>query len=253
MLEQKIPFEPGVYIFRKAMSFTDVIDMFKKNVPYKITIPEGLTVAEIARLLNDTPYLFGGIFTLSSEGTLLPETYSIRYGDSREAIIKRLSKAMQTTITDLWKKSTNSRARNQKNGISTEHELLTLASLIEKETGIKAERNEVASVFLNRLALNMRLQSDPTTVYAITKGLKPLGRTLTRADLAIESPINTYTSNGLPPHPIACPGKAALKAALLPSESDNLYFVADGTGAHRFASTLDEHNKNVSYWRRVNR
>ncbi|MDP3371949.1 MAG: endolytic transglycosylase MltG [Candidatus Paracaedibacteraceae bacterium] len=251
-LEHKISFEPGTYIFTKDMSFTDVIDLFKKNKPYKVTIPEGLTVAEIVRHLNDLPYLSGGIFTLPPEGTLLPETYAVRYGDSRESVIKRLAAAMNVMLADLWKKSTNSKARLQKNGITSERELLTLASIVEKETGVKSERAHVAAVFLNRLALNMRLQSDPTTSYAITNGKQSLGRALTKADLAIESAINTYTSSGLPPQPISCPGKASLIATLSPAESDSLYFVADGTGGHRFARNLDEHNKNVSHWRKVN-
>ncbi len=244
-------FEPGKYTFKQNMHVVDIIDTFKKAPTYKITIPEGLSVAEIARHLNEQHFLTGGIFQLPPEGMLLPETYVVRYGDKRETVLKRLETAMRTTLKTLWESSAQSKARAKAHGIKTELELLTLASIIEKETGIPSERAHIASVFFNRLAKKMRLQSDPTVSYAITNGKQPLGRTLTRSDLSTPSPINTYTSAGLPPQPIACPGKAALIATLAPTDETDLYFVADGTGGHRFSETLDGHNTNVSHWRRV--
>lgn len=252
-LDGKKAFDPGKYIFKPRMPIVGVIATLKTPRVYKITIPEGLTVAEIARLLNEQTFLTGGIFQLPPEGTLLPETYIVRYGEKREAVLKRLETQMKTTLKNLWEKSSQSKARTEKYGIKNELELLTMASIVEKETGIAAERAHIAGVFLNRLAKNMRLQSDPTVAYAITNGKQPLGRSLTKNDLKILSPINTYTNVGLPPQPIACPGKAALMATLTPDDTNNLYFVADGTGGHRFSETLDGHNTNVSYWRKIQR
>ncbi|MES2607831.1 MAG: endolytic transglycosylase MltG [Pseudomonadota bacterium] len=252
-LDRKKTFDPGKYIFKPNMPIIDVISVLKAPRTYKVTIPEGLTVAEIARLLNEQSFLTGGIFQLPAEGMLLPETYVVRYGDKREAVVKRLETAMKTTLKTLWEISIQSKARTEEYGIKTELELLTLASIVEKETGIALERAHIAGVFLNRLAKKMRLQSDPTVSYAITGGKQPLGRLLTRNDLTIPSLINTYVNTGLPPQPIACPGKAALLATLAPETTNNLYFVADGTGGHRFSETLDGHNTNVSYWRKVRR
>lgn len=246
-------FDPGKYVFKPRMHIVDVIDRLKTPRVYKVTIPEGLTVAEIARLLNEQSFLTGGIFQLPPEGMLLPETYVVRYGEKREAVVKRLETAMKTTLKNLWNNSAQSKARTEEYGIKTELELLTLASIVEKETGVAPERAHIAGVFLNRLAKKMRLQSDPTVSYAITNGKRPLGRLLTRSDLSIASPINTYTNAGLPPQPIACPGKAALMATLAPDDTNNLYFVADGTGGHRFSETLDGHNTNVTHWRKVRR
>ncbi len=252
-LDRKKTFDPGKYVFKSRMPIIEVINTLKKPRVYKITIPEGLTVAEITRHLNEQSFLTGGIFQLPPEGMLLPETYVVRYGEKREAVLKRLETAMKTTLKNLWDNSTQSKARTAEYGIKTELELLTLASIVEKETGIAPERAHIAGVFLSRLAKKMRLQSDPTVSYAITNGKQPLGRLLTRSDLSIASPINTYTNTGLPPQPIACPGKAALIATLSPDETNNLYFVADGTGGHRFSETLDGHNTNVNYWRKVRR
>ena len=246
-------FDPGKYVFKPRMHVADIINTLKAPRTYKVTIPEGLTVAEIARLLNEQSFLTGGVFQLPAEGMLLPETYVMRYGEKREAVLKRLESAMKTTLKTLWDSSAQSKARSGEHGIKSKLELLTLASIVEKETGIAPERAHIAGVFLNRLAKKMRLQSDPTVSYAITNGKQPLGRTLKKSDLSTPSPINTYTSAGLPPQPIACPGKAALMATLAPDDTNNLYFVADGTGGHRFSETLDGHNTNVSHWRKVRR
>jgi UPF0755 protein len=153
--------------------------------------------------------------------------------------------AMTKELDALWV------ARKPGLGISTPEEALTLASVVEKETGVAAERPMIAGVFYNRLRLGMRLQSDPTVIYAVTHGAHPLDRALTKADLEAPSPYNTYLNKGLPPGPIANPGRAALKAVLDPAETDALYFVADGSGGHAFAATLDQHNKNVQHWRQI--
>jgi len=252
-LSQKKAFEPGRYTFNARMDIMDILDALKKAPIYKITLPEGLTVAEIVRYLNEQPFLTGGIFQFPSEGMLLPETYVVRYGDTRAAVLKRLETSMKTTLKALWEDSAKSKARTTEMGVKSELELLTLASIVEKETGIAAERPHIAGVFLNRLAKKMRLQSDPTVSYAITHGNQPLGRQLCKRDLALDSPMNTYTINGLPSQPIACPGKAALMAVLAPDATKDLYFVANGAGGHRFSETLGGHNKNVTHWRRAQR
>ncbi|MES2253341.1 MAG: endolytic transglycosylase MltG [Pseudomonadota bacterium] len=252
-LSHKKAFAPGTYTFKSGMDIIDIIDVLKKAPVYKVTIPEGLTVAEIVRYLNEQSFLTGGIFLLPSEGMLLPETYVVRYGDKREVVLKRIELSMKTTVKTLWESSAASKARTAEMGIKSELELLTLASIVEKETGIAAERAHIAGVFLNRLAQKMRLQSDPTVSYAVTNGKQPLGRQLRKRDLAEQSPMNTYTTSGLPPQPIACPGKAALLAVLAPDTTKDLYFVANGVGGHRFSETLDGHNKNVTHWRRAQR
>lgn len=246
-------FKPGKYVFKSKMSTSEALKTLQTPRMYKITIPEGLNVAEIARLLNEQTFLMGGIFQLPPEGMLLPETYVVRYGEKREALIKRLEANMKTTLKTLWHESAQRKTQPKKYSLKTKLELLTLASIVEKETGIAPERAHIAGVFFNRLSKNMRLQSDPTVSYAITNGKQPLGRLLTRKDLTILSPINTYTNVGLPPQPIACPGKAALLATLAPTDTNDLYFVADGTGGHRFSETLDGHNINVNHWRKIRR
>ena len=251
-LDRRKTFAPGIYTFSHNISFSEAIDILKKPVVYKVTIPEGLTVAEIARHLNEQSFLTGGIFSTPPEGMLLPETYNVQYGDARETVIKRLEASMQKTLRTVWNKA-ESKEKLAEYGIKSELELLTLASIVEKETGVSSERPHVASVFLNRLAKKMRLQSDPTVSYAITNGKHHLGRSLSKQDLTTPSPMNTYTSAGLPPHPIACPGKAAMMAVVAPDDTQDLYFVADGTGGHRFSETLDGHNKNVNHWRKVQR
>jgi UPF0755 protein len=215
-----------------------------RTVVRHLTIPEGLTTVEILALLDDAPGLSGDR-SPPAEGTLLPETYNYSWGDSRAGMMARMQKAMAETLAKLWA----SRAAGLP--LATPEAAVTLASLVEKETALAAERPRVAGVFVNRLRLGMRLQSDPTVVYALTAGKGPLGRELTRADLEVPSPYNTYRIDGLPPGPIANPGRAAIAAALQPLASRELYFVADGSGGHAFASTLEEHNRNVTRWRKL--
>ncbi|MDF1750862.1 MAG: endolytic transglycosylase MltG, partial [Alphaproteobacteria bacterium] len=180
-----------------------------------------------------------------AEGTLFPETYQYRRGDSRQSIVERLQSQMNQALQELWE------ARAENLPYNTPDEAVVLASIVEKETGLAEERAHIAGVFINRLRKGMRLQSDPTIVYALTQGAGPLGRLLTRQDWKLDSPYNTYQVTGLPPGPIANPGRDALVAALQPMQTKDLFFVADGTGGHAFAETLNEHNKNVAKWRRI--
>jgi UPF0755 protein len=215
-----------------------------KSVLHRITIPEGLTVRQVLDRIKQEEVLVGDINENILEGYLLPETYFFTYGDKRQMIIDRMHKNMQTTINELWEK------RSDNLPFKTKEEALTLASIIEKETGIDSERKKVAAVFINRLKKGMKLQADPTTIYAVTSGKIDLNRSLSKKDLMIESPFNTYYSFGLPPHPIANPGKASIEAALNPASTKDLFFVVsiDGAG-HKFSDNLTEHNNNVREYR----
>ena len=215
-----------------------------KTVVRKITVAEGLTTAEILDLLTSTDGLTGSVPPDVGEGSLLPETYHFGYGDSRSALVRRMRDDFIALLGDLWPR----RARDIP--IQTTREAVILASIIEKETGVADERARIAGVFVNRLRRGMRLQSDPTVVYGLTEGVGPLGRPLTRDDLRRPTAFNTYTIKGLPPTPIANPGRAAIEAALNPLRTGELYFVADGKGGHKFAKTLEEHNRNVRDYRR---
>lgn len=218
-----------------------------KLVRRRVTIPEGLLTREIIDIVRNTDGLTGAVSTPPEDGIFLPETYFFSYGDSRESILTRMRTAMGKAVAEAWK------ARNGKIAVKSAREALILASIIEKETGVAAERARVSAVFHNRLRRKMRLQSDPTVAYAVTGGGVSLGRPLTRADLEADSPFNTYRNAGLPPGPIANPGRASLIAAVRPLATREYYFVADGKGGHAFARTLREHNRNVAKWRRLKR
>lgn len=245
----------GEYEIQPGMSARDIGHMMAegKVVERRVTIREGLTSYEIVQLLNDVENLKGEITTPPEEGTLLPQTYDYRLDEDRAEIITRLEDAMTKTIDELWE----GRAANLP--FDTKEEALTLASIVEKETGVAEERKRVAGVFVNRLRQGIALQTDPTVIYAITKGKHkndgkgPLGRRLLRKDLEFDSPYNTYKYPGLPPGPIANPGRASIEAVLNPEKHDYIYFVADGTGGHMFAKTLAEHNDNVAKWRKIRR
>lgn len=239
----------GEYKFEGTITLRDVLKTLESGevVSRFITIPEGLMTSQILAIIENTPYLKGAIPEGIEEGSLLPETYDYHLNESRENLIMRMQKSMQQTIDELWE------TRIDDLPIKTKREAIILASIVEKETGMAGERQHVASVFINRLRIPMRLQSDPTTIYAITKGAYKLERPLTFKDLEIEDPYNTYHIDRLPPGPIANPGKDAIAAVLNPLETDDLYFVADGTGGHAFAKTLKEHNRNVQAWRKINR
>lgn len=239
------PLQAGEYLIEDGMSTDDIVTLLQSGKTYArvITVPEGLMSVEIVALINAAEGLEGEIAETPAEGTLLPETYHYRRGDSRAAVIARMQASMQDTLQKLWA------ARSADTPVATPEDAVILASIVEKETGVAAERPKVAGVFANRLRANMPLQSDPTVIYAITQGKERLDRQLYRKDLAVASPYNTYANAGLPPGPIANPGALSLQAVLAPEQHDYVYFVADGTGGHAFGKTLAEHNANVAKWR----
>ena len=239
----------GEYAFAPGISLEGTLDLLEsgRTVVRRLTVPEGLTSVEVAALLSKAEGLTGEIPEAPPEGSLLPETYHYHWGDSRQVLLDRMQESLEAALEKLWAE------RAEGLPIDSPEEALVLASIVEKETGVASERPLVASVFLNRLARGMPLQSDPTVVYALTGGKGPLGRELTRADWKVDDPYNTYRVDRLPPGPIANPGRDALAAVLQPADSDYLYFVADGSGGHAFATTLAEHNRNVAEWRRIRR
>jgi UPF0755 protein len=239
----------GEYAFVPGMSMREVMDLLVsgKAIMHTVTLPEGLTSKQIVDRLRAEDMLTGDIEDVPPEGTLLPETYTFTRGTSRQQILDQMAVAHRKAVEDVWA------GRRQGLPVRTPEELVTLASIVEKETGKADERPRVAGVFVNRLEKGMRLQSDPTVIYGIVGGEGTLGRAIRRSDLDAENPYNTYRIDGLPPGPIANPGRAALEAVATPSTTDELYFVADGTGGHVFAETLDDHNRNVARWRQIER
>jgi UPF0755 protein len=241
------PLKAGEYAFPAHLSLQDVITLLQSGrvVIHHITIPEGLTSFQIEALLRAEPALSGTIDVLPPEGSLLPETYNFVLDDTRAGLLTRMKTADTAFLAQAWQK----RAANLP--YKNIAEAVTLASIVEKETGVPEERAKVAAVFLNRLKQGIRLQSDPTVIYALAGGQGPLDRPLTHQDLAVASPYNTYVSPGLPPGPICNPGRAAIEAVLHPDANGYLYFVATGNGGHAFAATLEEHNRNVAQWLNV--
>jgi UPF0755 protein len=236
----------GEYAFAPGSSMQEVAALIAsgRTVVHRLTVPEGLTSVEIVALLEEAEALEGEVGEVPPDGALLPETYHFHRGDSRADVLARMRQSMTEALAEVW----NKRAENLP--LNSPEEALVLASIVEKETGVDGERALVAGVFVNRLNKGMPLQSDPTVVYGITLGKAPLGRSLTRQDLAQATPYNTYQVSGLPPGPIANPGRAALEAAVNPAQTEYLYFVAAGDGGHAFAKTLSEHNRNVAKWRK---
>lgn len=243
----------GEYMFPAGMSVNAALETIVNGdvIRRQITIPEGLTSYQVIERLNALPDLTGTIDTIPPEGRLLPQTYDYQKGEPRMALVTRMRDDMNAVLQEVLPD------RAPYLPLTTTEEVLTLASVIEKETAKPSERARIAGVFVNRLRKNMPLQTDPTVIYAITKGRPenngkgPLGRRLLRKDLKYDSPYNTYLYPGLPPGPIANPGYDAIVAALNPETHNYIYFVADGTGGHMFAETLAEHNANVRQWRKI--
>jgi UPF0755 protein len=237
----------GEYLFKRNASLSDVIDTLisGKQVLHAITIPEGLTSEQVVERLLNSDILLGDITDVPKEGSLLPETYKVARGAVRVDVVKKMQDDQKRAVDQIW----SHRASGLP--LRSPYELVTLASIVEKETGKADERPRVASVFVNRLRNRMRLQSDPTIVYGLAGGKGSLGRGITRDELEKPTPYNTYLIDGLPPGPIANPGRAALEAAANPSRTQDLYFVADGTGGHVFSETLDQHSRNVQRLRQI--
>ncbi len=234
--------KPGEYSFQKSASLRDVIATIVegKVVQHAVTIPEGLTSEQIVARLTDNDIFSGSVKEMPREGTLLPETYKFPRGTAREQVIQRMQQTQKRVLAEIWER------RNPDVPIKSPDALVTLASIVEKETGKADERSRVAAVFVNRLRQKIKLQSDPTIIYGLVGGKGTLGRPIKRSEITQPSPYNTYVIEGLPPGPIANPGRASLEAAANPARTRDLFFVADGSGGHAFTETYDQHQKNVA-------
>ncbi len=241
------PLRAAEFAFPASASLREVLGILRRGRPVqrRLTIPEGLVAGQITALFERAAGLTGEMPPIA-EGALLPETYAYQWGDARAGLVRRATEAMNAALNEAWA------ARAPNLPLASPREALILASIVERETGKPEERALVAAVFINRLRRGMPLQSDPTTAYAAADG-GVLDRPLTRADLDRDHPFNTYRIRGLPPGPISSPGREAIQAVTRPAETDFLYFVADGSGGHAFARTLDEHNRNVARWREIER
>lgn len=239
----------GEYLFKAHITPDEVINILVsgKQLLHSVTIPEGLTSEQIVERLRANEVLAGDIKDVPPEGSLLPETYKVARGSSRALLVNKMRREQDRMLDRIWSK------RSKRIPLKSKFELLTLAAIIEKETGRADERTRVAAVFYNRLRKNMRLQSDPTIVYGLVGGKGTLGRPIQRDEIRKPTPYNTYVIPALPPGPIANPGRAALEAAANPSQTNDLYFVANGSGGHTFAETLADHNRNVARWRQIER
>lgn len=241
------PLRAAEFVFPPGASLREVLEVLRRARPVqrRLTIPEGLTARQIATLIERAEGLTGEVPPID-EGALLPETYAYQWGDTRASLVRRADAAMEAALAESWA----GRAPNLP--LRTPREALILASIVERETGKAEERARVAGVFVNRLRRGMPLQSDPTAAYAAADG-GALDRPLSRADLDRDHPFNTYRIRGLPPGPIASPGRDSLRAAVQPETTEFIFFVADGQGGHAFARTLEEHNRNVARWREIER
>ena len=239
-LEEKFVFKSSD---KRPPEFNTFVD--DKSTRHRIVVAEGTTSWRIVQALNEIGYLTGNLDEIPEEGSLAPDSYEFGQKDSRATILKQMSVNQERILQRFWQSKLDDLP------FKTPEEALILASIIEKETGLKSERRIVASVFINRLKKGMPLQTDPTVIYGITKGKEILGRGLRQSELRKDTPWNTYLRGGLPPTPIANPGKESIIAALNPENTDFIFFVADGSGGHAFATNLSDHNKNVSKWRAI--
>ena len=239
----------GEYRFPKHVSAQEAMNLLigGRQIQRRITVPEGLTTYQVLERVAKVERLEGELTETAAEGELLPDTYFFQLGETRNAVVQRMKQAMADLVAEVWTQ------REQDSVLKDKKELVILASIVEKETGEGAERAMVAGVFVNRLRKNMRLETDPTVIYGLTEGKGALGRRLLKSDLEKPHPYNTYKIQGLPPGPIANPGKAAIMATIKPAKHNYVYFVADGSGGHAFAETLEQHNKNVAKWRQFRR
>jgi UPF0755 protein len=235
----------GEYAIPPRASMAEIMERLRAGrvLVHRLTVPEGLMTAEVVALVERAQALSGPVTQTPPEGSLLPDTYHYLRGESRMDLLARMAAAQEKLLRELWPR------RAPDLPLETPREAVILASIVERETGLEAERPRVAAVFVNRLHVDMPLQADPTVIYALAGGEGRLDRALTTADLAAESPYNTYRQQGLPPTPIANPGAASIRAVLRPLATKELYFVADGSGGHAFAETLAEHRRNVAAWR----
>ena len=241
-LKARSELKPGEYLFQKNASLHDVIGTMVdgKVVQHSVTLPEGLTSEQIVDRLTDNDIFTGSVREIPREGTLLPETYKFPRGTTRDQVVQRMQREQKRVVAEVWEH------RSQDVPLKTPEQLVTLASIVEKETSKPDERSRVAAVFVNRLRQKIKLQSDPTIIYGLVGGKGTLGRPIKRSEINQPSPYNTYVIDGLPPGPISNPGRASLEAAANPARTRDLYFVADGTGGHAFTETYDQHQKNVA-------
>jgi UPF0755 protein len=247
VLKAREDLKAGEYQFKAHASLRDVVATMIEGrvVEHQVSIPEGLTSEQIAARLQEDDVLTGDLKDVPREGSLLPDTYDFTRGVTREQMIQRMQLAQQRAVREIWDR------RSPDLPLKTPDQLVILASLIEKETAKPDERTRVAAVFVNRLKQKMRLQSDPTIIYGLVGGKGTLGRPIMKSEIEQPTPYNTYLIDGLPPGPIANPGRASLEAAANPARTRELYFVADGTGGHAFAETYDQHQKNVARLRLI--
>src|SRR5947209_1549298 len=246
-LKARSELKPGEYVFQKNASLRDVIGTIVegKVVQHAVTVPEGLTSEQILARLSENDIFSGSVREIPREGTLLPETYKFPRGTSREQVIVRMQQTQKRVLEKVWER------RSPDIPIRTPEQLVTLASIVEKETGKADERSRVAAVFVNRLRQKIKLQSDPTIIYGLVGGKGTLGRPIKRSEIQQPTPYNTYVIDGLPPGPIANPGRASLEATANPARTRDLFFVADGTGGHAFSDSYDAHQKNVAKLRTI--
>jgi UPF0755 protein len=247
LMKAKDDLKSGEYLFPRKATLRDVVDTIVegKVVQHQLTIPEGLTSEQVVARLLENDILTGSLREIPREGTLLPETYKFARGTTRERAIQMMQQAHQKVVKEVWER------RSADLPIKTPEQLVTMASIIEKETSRGDERTRVAAVFMNRLKVRMKLQSDPTIIYGLVGGKGTLGRPIMKSEIEQATPYNTYVIEGIPPGPIANPGRAAIEAAANPSRTKELFFVADGTGGHAFAETGDQHNRNVGRLRAI--